>query len=227
MSKLDRWTRQLLERQARKRGVQNPESRTQPELLREIVAHDYEAPDGLRQSARKLVGAWLGSAVAALGRGHGHDDDHDRDPDAHRSLPREGTATLALPAGPAGAGGLVGFQAAPAVLPAAAAAPGRDHIDLVRKHAEVRLSWQVSESATQRARALLGQPGELAVRVVSVHAEPARLVESRVSEHGPVTPNGTWTVTLPSPLAHCVSAIGLRHGDRFVSIAHNTSRATQ
>lgn len=97
-------------------------------------------------------------------------------------------------------------------------------IAMKREHTELRLSWQVNDADAQRARALLGHHGELALRVVTVRADPAKIVKSEITEHGPLAASGAWTLLLPGPDANCVSAIGVRHGERFVSIVHESSR---
>jgi hypothetical protein len=59
---------------------------------------------------------------------------------------------------------------------------------------------------------------------VSVHADAAYTVHSQVTDHGPVDSSGEFTTQLASPDAHCVTSIGLRSAERFVSIVHNSSR---
>jgi hypothetical protein len=83
----------------------------------------------------------------------------------------------------------------------------------------------VNDRDTELAQRLLGGPGELSLRIVCVQADPAQVVRSSVTEHGPLDANGVWSWTLPGPETHCVGAVGVRHGDRFISIAHQSSRA--
>lgn len=216
MSLFNRWTRTVLESEARKRGIVAPQEASQPELLKNIVQHDYESSHGLRDNARKIVGSWLGSAAAAaLPRLK------------HRGAPAALARDSQVPAAAAVPVARVSRQ-----TPAPAAAPartieGKNQLVLARNQAELQLTWDVSASATQRARSLLGefsQQGELALRVVSVRPDLATVVQSEVSEHGPVDPNGAWTLLLPSRDAHCVGSIGVRHGEHFISIVHESSR---
>jgi hypothetical protein len=88
----------------------------------------------------------------------------------------------------------------------------------------LQLRWHVTESGAARARALLGAPGELAIRLVSVRADPGTVVQSDVTEHGPVERAGEWTAQLAGADVHCVTAVGLRAAGRFVSIAHGRSQ---
>jgi hypothetical protein len=97
-------------------------------------------------------------------------------------------------------------------------------LQLRRADGQLELSWQVNEQDAQRARTLLGSHGELSLRIVCVQADVAQVVRSSVTEHGPLDASGAWTWVLPGPDSHCVGAIGVRHGDRFVSIAHESSR---
>jgi hypothetical protein len=186
VSRIDRWTRQLLEVEAKKRGIRDPEARSQTELLWAIGKHDY----GARQSLRKLVGGFLGLSRRDKG----------------------GTKRLAEPA-------------APSLQPTAAEpAPEPSRLELRREGGQLELSWQISELDAQRARHLLGQHGELSLRIVCVQADPIQVVRSSITEHGPVDPHGEWSWVLPGPDSHCVGSVGVKHGDRFVSIAHESSR---
>jgi hypothetical protein len=84
----------------------------------------------------------------------------------------------------------------------------------------LRVRWQVSEDGRRRARAVLGHDGELAVRLVTIRPDAQRVVRSEITEHGPVDEQGEWTAERVQGPARCFAAIGLRDGDRFVSIAH-------
>jgi hypothetical protein len=85
------------------------------------------------------------------------------------------------------------------------------------------LRWVITDEGERRARAVLGvsdADGELTVRLVSIRPDAERIVRSEITEHGPVAASGEWA---PGPLAdaeRCVAAIGMRAGDRFVSIVH-------
>lgn len=87
----------------------------------------------------------------------------------------------------------------------------------------LHLRWQVTDAGLARARAVLGAPGELAVRVVAVRTETGALVRTEITDHGPVAASGDWLAPLEPGAARYVSSIGLRHGERFVSIAHRTA----
>jgi hypothetical protein len=82
------------------------------------------------------------------------------------------------------------------------------------------LRWEVSAGGRERARAVLGRDGELAVRLVTIGPDPERVVSSRITEHGPVSDSGQWTTEPVASGARCFAAVGLRADDRFVSIAH-------
>jgi hypothetical protein len=82
------------------------------------------------------------------------------------------------------------------------------------------LRWSITDGGLQRARAVLGKDGEIAVRVISIRPDEARVVRSEITEHAPVDASGEWqTPPLPSSV-RCFAAAGLRHGDRFVAIVH-------
>ena len=203
MSRIERWTRQLLEAEAHKRGIRDPEARSRTELVLAIAQHDVSArPRESLRSARKL----LGSIVESLPL-FGSRSSQDKQP-----------SILPIPA------------AEPRVQPVAAAPslltestePSR--LQLRREAGQLELTWQVNPHDAQRARRLLGQPGELSLRIVCVQADPQQVVRSSVTEHGPLEPEGVWSWSLPSPDTHCVGSVGVRHGDKFVSIAHESSR---
>lgn len=206
MSRFDRWTRSwtrnVLESEARKRGIHAPEDSSQPELLRHIVQHDYDASHGLRDNALRMVGAWLAAARPLL------------------KAKTQEPAPAPRPKPPAAR-----YSPPPQATTGQAEHPSR--LVLQRAEAELQVTWDVTPLAVDRARVLLGeaaQQAELALRVVSVRPDPAHVVLSEVSEHGPIDANGVWTILLPSAQAHCVSSVGVRHGEHFVSIVHESSR---
>ena len=84
----------------------------------------------------------------------------------------------------------------------------------------LRLRWEVSEAGTERARAVLGSSGELAIRIVTISPDQERVVRSEITEHGPVGPSGQWTTPLADSGSRGFASIGLRADDRFVSIVH-------
>jgi hypothetical protein len=201
VSRIERWTRRVLEIEASKRGVQQPEHKPSGELLAAIVQRD----SGL-QTARKVVRSWVRSASSVL-PGFGKK----RAPEPHAPAPASAHEPAALPA--------------PAPAPQLMAAT--TELRQQRHAAELKLFWQVSREAAERAQTLLGSPGELALRVVAVRADATQIVTSEITDHGPIPASGEWHMVLPSADAHCVSAVGLRHGERFVSIAHESSRAVR
>jgi hypothetical protein len=221
VSRIERWTRQLLENEARKRGVMAPEARSQTELVSAILRHDYASNHSLR-SARKLVGSLLGTATQ-LGELF--------QPEARQSVPPthklpSPTPRPEPPSLPPSAATIIPPPSAASLAePPELSELSGTRLIQQRRHAELKLHWQISEQAAERARALLGSRGELALRVVSVRPDPQRIVHKDVTEHGPVEARGEWTLLLPSADVHCVSAVGVRHGDRFVSIVHESSRA--
>lgn len=87
------------------------------------------------------------------------------------------------------------------------------------------LRWEISDAGTARARAVLGAregEGELTVRLLAIHPDPdpVKVVRSEITEHGPVSAAGEWSLGPLRHAARCIAAIGLRAGDRFVSIVH-------
>ena len=217
MSRIERWTRNLLEAEARKRGVRDAELRSRAELLRAIFQHDYGTRQSLR-NARKLVTTLIDTANAVLPLFGAHA------PTPLQERPRMQPAAKSHPLPVPAAGRAPAPQlTAPTKPEEVPAAPSR--IAIKRDRAELQLSWQVNDADTERARKLLGHRGELALRVVTVRADPSTIVKSEITEHGPLTASGAWTLLLPTTDANCVSAIGIRHGERFVSIVHDSSRA--
>jgi hypothetical protein len=61
---IDEWGRELLQSEAIKRGVRNPEVYSRSELIR-LILQDYGAPTNVREAAR-LIGGMLGSAKHVL-----------------------------------------------------------------------------------------------------------------------------------------------------------------
>jgi hypothetical protein len=82
------------------------------------------------------------------------------------------------------------------------------------------LRWSVTESGQLRAGAVLGQRGELALRIISIQPDPERVVRSQIIEHGPVGDHGEWRAPALPPGTRCFAAVGLRAGNRFVAIVH-------
>jgi hypothetical protein len=85
------------------------------------------------------------------------------------------------------------------------------------------LRWNITGEGERRARALLGlaeSDGELTVRLVAIRPDPDQVVRSEITEHGPVSASGQWELGPLADVARCVATVGLRAGDRFVSIVH-------
>ncbi|MBN1652711.1 MAG: tetratricopeptide repeat protein [Deltaproteobacteria bacterium] len=85
---------------------------------------------------------------------------------------------------------------------------------------ELRLSWTVTPEGRLRAESVLGQPGELVIRVFEVLTDSDAIVRTRVIEHGPVPNNGSWTATELEVESRRSVAVGVRAEQRFASIAH-------
>lgn len=203
MSRIERWThnwtRQLLEAEARKRGIRDPEIRSRVELVRAILQHDYGARQSLR-GARKLVSSLLDGAAQAL-------------PLLGSMRDRSERREASLPGG----------RPAEANRPQPPAAPP-SNLQLRRDKDRIELKWQLNPQEVERARRALGYPGELALRVICVQADPAQVVRSEVTEHGPLDASGAWLMALPGPDASCVGSVGIRHAQHFISIVHTSSR---
>jgi hypothetical protein len=82
------------------------------------------------------------------------------------------------------------------------------------------LHWHITEAGLRRARAVLGQQGELALRLVCVRPDPKDVVRSEITEHGPIEPVGQWQSPALPESARSMAAVGLRDGKRFVTIVH-------
>jgi hypothetical protein len=108
---------------------------------------------------------------------------------------------------------------APGGLPQVSLPNAADRIDCRASAGEgLCLSWKVTPEGMARARAVLGQPGELAVRLVIIAPDAERVVRTDITEHGPVHEDGEWLA--PRSEGRCFAAVGLRAEDRFVSITH-------
>jgi hypothetical protein len=84
----------------------------------------------------------------------------------------------------------------------------------------LRLRWQLTDQGQQRARAVLGHHGELAIRVVAIKPDSADVVRSEITEHGPVNARGEWVAPALYAAVRCFAAVGLRDGERFVAVVH-------
>jgi hypothetical protein len=129
------------------------------------------------------------------------------------------------PAAPAAPAPSIVEPAAPAALQPAAAEPADFEQLSYGPHpdAGLLLRWRVGSDAIHRARAVLGAHGELALRVITVRVEEGLFVHTDTLDHGPIDSSGDWTAPLEPNAARYVSSVGLRSGDRFVSIVHAAS----
>ena len=298
VNRFERWTRKLLESEARKHGVRDPEVLSHTELVKHILRDAPRATQKGLRSARRLVGTLLDVANAALPSAREYRPPSAAEPH-WRPRSSEIDPSFRPPQWPQARGGEAG-DAAEARSPAhwaAGANPGEPSWAPTAEHdaapsswapsaehasepswtptgrtrdttweptdeapaaktpswtptgeidpqltearaAEqpssleqtrlppdsLQLRWYVSEPSAARARALLGAAGELAIRLVTVRADAGDVVQSSVTEHGPVDASGEWTAKLAGADVHCVSAVGVRDAGRFVSIAHARSQ---
>lgn len=82
------------------------------------------------------------------------------------------------------------------------------------------VAWEITEAGVERARGVLGDDGELTLRVVTIAADAQQIVRARSTDHAPVQRTGHQVATDLPPHATCFAAIGMRAGERFVAIAH-------
>src|SRR5436190_23328387 len=77
LSRIDAWTREMLEAEARRRRIRNPEFRTRGDLIRLLLKHQYgdrvsagreRIAKGMRSArqARELFGLAMDAALSAL-----------------------------------------------------------------------------------------------------------------------------------------------------------------
>ncbi len=83
------------------------------------------------------------------------------------------------------------------------------------------VSWKVTERSVERARAVLGGDGTLTARLVVVARERGADVRADCVEQAPVDATGEHVFTPIPTGARCTASVGLRSGDRFVSVAHS------
>jgi hypothetical protein len=124
----------------------------------------------------------------------------------------------------------VGFENAERIRRAANAEPIvlPECADLVRCEGgadeALTVRWTITEQGKERAAAVLGRGGELAVRIMAVVPDPELVVRSEVTEYGPVESSGSWTARALPRGARCFTAVGLRANNRFVAIIHAPAR---
>jgi hypothetical protein len=88
------------------------------------------------------------------------------------------------------------------------------------KKNEITLSWKIAPQGRERAEKLLGQPGELYLRIFQISADPASVVRSDVIEYGPVKESDWWTARDLVVGSVRSVAIGLKTDQRFAAITH-------
>lgn len=91
----------------------------------------------------------------------------------------------------------------------------------------LRLQWSVTADGLRRARAVLAEQGELALRLLCIERDPQAVVQSRVIEHGPIAVAGEWSSPALEPgqaQTRYVATVGVRAGDRFVAIVHTSPK---
>lgn len=323
LSRIDAWTREMLEAEARRRRIRNPEFRTRGDLIRLLLKHQYgdrvsagreRIAKGMRtaRQARELFGLAMDAALSALPEPIGsimrlRSGQHAPPPRQAPRAPR-GASTGDTPRSVATATTEVASEPppvhlartstellAPITTPIEAttrtfieepirtrtmarllAAQGhreralliyeellaqnsadgaiQDEADAVRRgeilaephlpeppfdadrwalpdtddqlscegdpSTGLTLRWSVTEAGQLRAGAVLGERGELALRIISIQPDPERVVRSQITEHGPVGEQGQWQAPALAPGARCFAAVGLRAGNRFVAIVH-------
>jgi hypothetical protein len=250
LSRLETYARELLEAEARRRLIRGPEYRTRGDLIRLILRHQYgdRVSAGRDQFARGVRGIaqardFLSAALAALpgpiatvNRLRSHLPQQ-RKPAAPEPVPqtsapfeREPHRDVPRPEPPSDEPGRAPRRpAAEAAPPAASAVAAQQLTPQVaddQLHCEgepssgLCLRWQVSDDGLRRARAVLGDVGELAIQLVDVRTDAHQIVRTEITEHGPVGMRDTWTAPPRPTGARCVAAVGLRQGTRFVAIAH-------
>jgi hypothetical protein len=250
MNRIERWTQKMLEAEARKRGIRDPELRSSAELMRLVVRHDYTLRRGLR-GARKLLDTLIDGAAAVLPgatRARTPLTASTKTAPVHAATPRdlptapspvpqqaearrESVSTTAAGSSEVSPNRDSAARAAPppsasALAPSTPTQPPSDRLEPVRLSArQLQLRWQISAASAERARAVLGAQGELTLRIVAIRADPASVVHSEITEHAPVEIAGEWLTELDTDATHCVSSIGVRQAGRFVSIVHASSRA--
>jgi len=88
-------------------------------------------------------------------------------------------------------------------------------VELRREGDAVGVAWTLDEDAVARARLVLRGDGALALRVVRVAADGGTTIEDAAAESS----EGSASLAV-SPTDVLIVSLGLRDGDRFVSIAH-------
>ena len=250
LSRLETYARELLEAEARRRLIRGPEYRTRGDLIRLILRHQYgdRVSAGRDQFARGVRGIaqardFLSAALAALpgpiatvNRLRSHLPQQRRPASSEPVRPTSGPyerepqrdVLRPQPPGnepdrasqpPAAATAEPVTQRVQAQPPTAPDADDQLHCE-GEPSSGLCLRWQVSDDGVRRARAVLGDVGELAIHLVDVRTDAHQIVRTEITEHGPVAMRDTWTTPPRAAGARCVAAVGLRQGTRFVAIAH-------
>jgi hypothetical protein len=83
-----------------------------------------------------------------------------------------------------------------------------------------RVRWATSAEGRERASVVLGEPGQLALRVISIAPDPERTVETRIEDELLDAEAGERVLQAAPEGARRLVAVGLKGATRFVSIAH-------
>lgn len=104
------------------------------------------------------------------------------------------------------------------------APPDDAHIRWERSESgeHITAHFDVSDSGIARAQAVLGQRGELTLRLVTIRPDVSKVVRSEVEDHALPGNEGAFEIGPVDPSARCLLSLGLRAGERFVSITHGT-----
>jgi len=83
-----------------------------------------------------------------------------------------------------------------------------------------RVRWATSAQGRERASTVLGEPGQLALRVIDIAPDPEHTVRTRIDDALLDAPAGERALPPPPEGARRLVAVGLKGAHRFVSIAH-------
>ena len=100
-------------------------------------------------------------------------------------------------------------------------APQFDRLDYRRESNQLRVFWDVSESALDRARCVLLEPGSLTLRIVTISTDEKGSTQSETTDYEQIPLHGSTVVSSPmNPGQTVLLSLGLRAPKRFVSIMH-------
>ena len=104
-------------------------------------------------------------------------------------------------------------------LERAAGEANPDGVQLFQEAGLCAIAWRVDDGRGGYARAVLGDDAALCLRRVSICADPGIGALTTHLDRAPIEPAGSALVELV-PGARTVFSVGLKSGDRFVSVAH-------